>query len=242
MEVDHPFTGHQVVVLPRGGDVFQMHVFDERGKLADGFRRVVLHAVEVADVEVQAEVRRVEVPGEFEVLVRRFNQQVRLGFHQQRHADLLRMFHHRFQLFHKQLEALVPGAAIQRATGLGGDARCAEFRRQAQRFLGVLGTNTAVVCIWLDPARIPVLLALVVHRVHHKRIHVAELQPVLFHRLADGLLLACKEIRGPRVWHIGHEFETGVPDAGQPAGGVREAEVQIRIGAEGEFHGWASRV
>ena len=75
----------------RGGDVFQVEMADVRRQPVHRRGRVVADAVGVADVEVQADGRRVDVLHQFQELVGRLDEQARLRLDQQQHALLLGM-------------------------------------------------------------------------------------------------------------------------------------------------------
>src|SRR5262245_27233395 len=51
-EVDHAFARHQMMMDTRGGDVLEMKMADVLGDARNRRRRLVLHAVSMADVEV----------------------------------------------------------------------------------------------------------------------------------------------------------------------------------------------
>ena len=66
--------------------------------------RVVADAVEVADVEVQADRRRIDVLHELQELVGRLDQQARLRLDEQQHAFLLGVLGDRLEHLDEQLQ------------------------------------------------------------------------------------------------------------------------------------------
>src|SRR5262249_52480877 len=74
-EVDCPLAGDQVRVDARGGDVLQVDVADESREPPQGRGRILADAVHVADIEVQADRRRVDLPHKLLELLGRLDQQ-----------------------------------------------------------------------------------------------------------------------------------------------------------------------
>ena len=88
-----------------------------RREAVDRRRRIVADAIHVAHVEVQADGRRIDVLPEFQELVSRLDEQVRLRFDQKHHTFLLRVFDHRLQHLDEQRQAVGPLPALDRAAG-----------------------------------------------------------------------------------------------------------------------------
>ena len=59
---------------------------------------------------------------------------------------------------------------------------------------------------------------------------------MLGERVADRLFFLSEEAGRPGVRHVGHDFNAGVAEGGEPARGFREGVFQISIRAEGESH------
>ena len=113
-------------------------------------------------------------------------------------------------------------AGRERAAGLGRDVRCAQLGAKRKRPPGVIDPDLAVVTLGLDERRMPVGLAVVVHRVHHERVDVRERQAGLFHRLQDAALLHVEQAGRPGVRHVGQQLEPLVTQAGDAPGGLVE--------------------
>src|SRR5262249_30191687 len=88
-KVDGPLAGDEVMMDTRDGDVFQVVVSGESRQPRHRRRRVVADTVEVADVEVEPDCRRIKVLHQFEELIGSLDEQIRLRFYQKQYALLL---------------------------------------------------------------------------------------------------------------------------------------------------------
>ena len=226
------------MVDPGGRDVFEVVVAGVGGQLGDGLRQVLAHAEGVADVEVQADRGGVDALGDLEVLVRRLDEEARLGLDQEEDPLVVRMLGQGLQDLDEQVDGLLPRlAGGDRAAGLGRDVRGAQLGAEAEGAPGVVDPDPAVVRVGLDERRIPVGLAGVGDGVHHERVHVREGEPVTLHRREDGALGAFEQAGGPGVGDVGQELEPLVAECRDPCGRLFEGKAEVGVGAEGEAHG-----
>jgi hypothetical protein len=88
-KVDGAQAGDKVIVLAGGGDVFDVYVADPGEQLFECASRVFAGAVEMADIEVDAHGRRLNLGHEGLDLGGALHEQVRLGFDEQLHPQFL---------------------------------------------------------------------------------------------------------------------------------------------------------
>ena len=106
---------------------------DMRGQLGDRAGQVLAHAVRVADVEIQADRRGIQPLGDFQVLVGRLQQQLRLGLDQEQHAHVMGVLGQRLEDLDEQVDRLLPRLARrQRSARLGRDVGRPQLGAEAQ--------------------------------------------------------------------------------------------------------------
>ena len=101
----------------------------------------------------------------------------------------------------------------------------------------MIDANLAIMTIGLDPRGIPVALARVIDRVHHEGVDVGDGQVVLGQSIAQALFLFGQHPGRPGVWHVGHDLDAGISESRDAPHRFGEGEIQICVGAEGQFHG-----
>ena len=181
-EVDRPHAGDEVVVDAGRGDVLDVEVADLTGQLADLGGDVLAHAIRVADVEVEADGRRADAVGDFQVFVGRLDQQTRLRLDEQADAAVLGVLGQRLQHLDEQIHRRLAGlAGRDGAARLGRDVRRAQLGAEGKRPTRVVDANTAIAFVRLDERRVPIRLTVVGDRVHHEGVDIGECQFFAIH-------------------------------------------------------------
>ena len=130
---------------PAGRDVLQMVMADVRRQLGDRPGQVLADAIRVADVEVQADRRRIQPLGDLQVLVGRLQQQPGLGLDQEQHAQVVGVLGQRLEDLDEQVDRLLPRLARgQRPARLGRDVGRPQLGAEAQGPAGVIDPDPAV--------------------------------------------------------------------------------------------------
>ena len=79
----------------------------------------------------------------------------------------------------------------------------------------------------------PIGLARIGHRVHHKGVDIGDREPVLREVFANGLFSFVEQAGRPGVRHVGQDLNTAIAEAGDLCDRILDREMHVGIAAEG---------
>src|SRR5262249_24164409 len=158
-EVNRTFARNQRMMHSCRSDVFEMEMAYIGRQAQNRRSRLVSDTIEMSDIEVKPQSRRIGLIHQFQKLVGGFNEESRLGFDEQQDTFSFGMLSHGLELLHKLTQCRRPGTArFNRSARLGSDRRSVQLARQGEAPDGMFDPDTPIVPIRFDPRRMPVFL------------------------------------------------------------------------------------